>query len=138
MRPKSPTAALATLCAALTMPASLAHGGAAQASGVEPLSSGELLAACRAPAGSAGRQQCKHYIRGVLDAEQGYLPKSRRLICLPKGTSDDKLRQAVLTWLAREPDLANTPAAPHVMGALTSAYMCTVRGLYDPKDIVVD
>jgi len=84
-----------------------------------------LLARC-VSASAEDQAACTAYVTGVADlAETGKTTKSLPpLICAPRGTTPDKLKDVVVAYLRADSDDRSLAASGIVIAALHSAFPC--------------
>jgi hypothetical protein len=86
-----------------------------------------LLSECTAAAGSFEETDCSSYAEGVKDM-LAYLREHRvggiPLPCLPPTMSVGQLEAVVTTFIRRNPQLYNAPAAPAIYASLIEAFPC--------------
>jgi hypothetical protein len=72
------------------------------------------------------RGGCLSYILGAVDAYASALVAAGRpqVFCIPRGTTNDQVAQAVVARLRAKPEPPGSNAALSVLGALTATYPC--------------
>lgn len=72
------------------------------------------------------RGSCLTYVLGVTDAYASALVASARpqIFCVPRGTSNDQIAQAVVRYLRAHPEEGATNASLVVLSGLKAAYPC--------------
>ena len=117
--------------AAFAAPLALAFALPASAQRVSPITGGKLLGVCTG--GGSAPTACDAYVSGIADTValmQAMAPESHgamrvpAIVCIPGPTTGVQLRQTVVTWLRRNPNMASQQAAPLVVRALREAYPC--------------
>lgn len=95
----------------------------AQSAGRRFVSGEQIIEYCTAPKGDVQRTDCLGYVTGIADAlSRG--PVGNISACVPPHVTRHQMRDAVVKWLAANPQLRHFAASSLVATALAKSYPC--------------